>query len=504
MKTISINLAILVSLTVLLGGCGKKTDLAIRYEMEQKLNEADRLQDRFNIIGMDYSEINLNSLVKAYTKVIKMTDLPGDSIKVLKASNELKQTWELALLANTRIGVLYQNKKDYDKSYSFFKIVADSPAANITQRSAAIIYMASCKENSGQYKDAIKLYEKLAENYKHFIEPQNPNLDALNAPIRVADMWLALGDKQKYETSLEQARQYYRQLKAPYPDTPFESAVLGKMVATYIKQNQFGQAVRTLEETRNHNTGLLSPRVLMILADIHMNNTHDYRQAEKAYREFVNSYPEDKEIGPMTVGLSMSLFERGKYKEARDAVKNIEKLPSVKNTTVAEAYYLIALSYEKESRWEQAIGQFDLLMATFPGTDKAFEAGLYVANRYLISGQEKLANQKFEETAEYIKKYTDPGTSNAPQAAHAYGYLVRCYTEMHDLDRTIEALDELASLYPLTPEGRMAPLKLADIYENELNNRTKAVEWLEKFIKNNPEADDLDQIQTHIKRLRRL
>ncbi len=498
-----INMVILACLAVLVGGCGKKTDLAVRYEMEKKLNEADRLQDRLKIKGANYSEDDLNTLVKAYAKVIKMTDLPDDSIKVLKASDELKQTWEIALLADTRIGVLYQNKKDYDRSYSYFKIVADSPAADLTQRSAAIIYMALCKENSGQYKDAIKLYQTLTDNYKHFIEPQNPNLDALNAPIKVADMWLALGDRQKYESSLEQARQYYRQLKSQYPNTPFENAALGKIVATYLKQNIFDQAVRTLEETRNDSTGLLTPRVLMILADIYMNNTHDYARAEKAYREFVKAYPEDKEIGPMTLGLGTSLFERGKYKDAREAIKNIEKLPYIRNTTVAEAYYLTALCYEKEDRWEQAIGQFDLLMATFPGTDKAFEAGLYVANRYLTNGQEKLANQKFEETAEYIKKYTKSETSNPLQAARAYGYLVRCYTEMDDLNRTIETLEELANLYPLTPEGRFAPLKLADIYENELNNKTKAIDWLNQFIKYNPEADDLDQIQAHIKKLQR-
>jgi len=503
MKIIAINMAILISLAVLFGGCGKKTDLAVRYEMEQKLNEADRLQDRFKVRGTNFSDSDLKSLVEAYTKVTKMTDLPGDSIEVLKASDELKLAWELAFLANTRIGALYQNDKNYDKAYSHFKNIADSPAANITQRSAAIIYMASCKENSGQYKDAIKLYQTLADNYKHFIEPQNPNLDALNAPIKIADMWLASGDTDKYESSLEQARRYYRQLKSLHPGTPFESAVSGKIVATYLKQNQYDQAVRSLKETRDDSTGLLSPRVLMILADIHMNNTHNFRQAEKAYREFVDAYPEDKEIGPMTLGLSMSLFERGKYKDARDAARNIEKLPFINKKTVAEAYYLVALCYEKEGRWEQAIGQYDLLMATFPGTDKAFEAGLYVANRYLTKGQEKLANQKFEETADYIRKYTNPETSNPMQAARAYGYLVRCYTEMRDLDRTIETLEQLASRFPLTPEGRFAPLKLADLYENELNDRAKAIDWLKQFIKNNPDAGDLDQIQAHIIRLQR-
>lgn len=503
MKIITIGMAITVCLTALSGGCGKKIDLAVRYEMEKKLNEADRLQDRFKVRGGDLADSDLKSLVKAYSDVIKMTEMPDDSGDVPGASPELKQTWEIALLANTRIGALYQSNKDNDKAFTYFKIIADSPAANLTQRSAAINYMALCRENSGKYKEAIKMYQALADNYRHFIEPQNPNLDALNAPIKVADMWLALGDTAKYNSMLEQARQYYRQIKPLHPGTPFESAVMGKIVATYLKQNQNENAVRVMEETRSDSTGLLTPHVLMILADIHMNNTHDFARAEKAYREFVEAYPENKEIGPMTLGLAVSLYERGKYKEARDAVKNIEKLPSINNVTVAEAYYLGALCYEKEGRWEQAIGQFDLLAATFPGTDKAFEAGLYVANRYLAGDQQKLANQKFEETAEYIKKYTNPETSNPLQAARAYGYLVRCYTEMHDLDRTIETLQELAAKYPLAPEGRFAPLKLADLYENELHDRLKAIDWLKQFIKNNPEADDLDQIRAHIKKLER-
>ncbi|MCP4582251.1 MAG: tetratricopeptide repeat protein [candidate division Zixibacteria bacterium] len=503
MKKIAGYFAIGVCLACLIVACGRKTDLAVRYEMEKKFNEADRLQEQFKIKGPRLSDDDLEALVEAYEQVTDMVDLPDDSVAVLKASRVLHQTWELALLSFTRIGALYLDRKEYESSYNNFKIIVDSPAANLIQRGAAINYLALCRENAKRYKEAARLYEQLADSYKRFIQPQNPNLDALSAPVKAAEMWLMLGNTRKYDSMLDQARTYYNQIRSLHPGTPFESAVLGKIVATYLRQQKYNRAVTILEDTRDDSTGLLTSRVLMILADIHMNRTGNYKKAEQTYREFIRHYTDTKEIGRMTLGLGVSLFEQQKYSKAREAIKGIKKLPKVSDITVAEAYYLTAICYEKEDRWEQAIGQFDLVQASFPGTDKAFEAGLHVANRYRSNGQIKLASQKFEETAAYITRFTNPETSNPLMAARAMGYLVRCYTETQDITKVIETLEQLFGLYPLTPEGRFAPLKLADIYENEIKDNNKVIKWLTKFIEINPDAGDLDKIKARIQRLKR-
>jgi tetratricopeptide (TPR) repeat protein len=241
----------------------------------------------------------------------------------------------------------------------------------------------------------------------------------------------------------------------------------------------------------------------MLLADIYMKNTKDFKSAEPVYREFIRHYPSDPAVGQMTLGLGLALFEQARYSEARKALRDIEKCPGVMNSTVSEAYYLTALSYEKAGQWETALGQFDLIQAKFPGMDKAYEAGFHVANYYREKNQKKLARSKYQETAEYISRYTNPETSNPLLASRSLGYLARCYTEMGELDKVIETLELLFNRYPLSRDGRMAPLRLADLYENEKHDYKNAARWLKEFIELNPDAGNLVEITNHISLLER-
>lgn len=482
--------------------CSNKTDLATRYEMEKKLDEADRLQEQYSIKDDQLTDSEIVKLAEAYLEVAEMVKLPSDSAEVSKAGDELKQTWELAMLAYTRIGALYYDqRKDYDKAYKFFEKIINTPASNPIQRGAAYNFMASCRENSGRYEEAAAIYELLADGYPEYIVPQNPNIDALNAPIKVAEMYQLIGGEARYFTKLEAARKYYDKLLPMYPNSPFEAAVLGKIVGTYLRENRYEEAVNLLESTKNDSTGLLSPRVMMILADIYMKNIGNHRKAEKVYRDFLKHYSDNSAAAQMTIGLALTLYEQGKYSQAREAVKDIEKLPDVKRSTIAEAYFLTGLCYEKEGSWDRALNQFDLIQATFTGTEKAFESGLYVANYYRRNGKNKIAENKFNEIIEYIQRYTNPASSNPLLAARAYGYLAKAYTEKGDLEKTIETLITVFEKYPRAPEGRLAPLRLADLYENEKKDYPEAAKWLRMFIDQNPGAGDTTKIAAHIQEL---
>ncbi len=495
----------LIPVTIILGlfiNCSEKSDLAIRYDMEKKLSETDKLQEQFAIKTDQLTDSELNQLISKYLEVAGMIDLPTDSAEVQKADAERKHTWELAMLAYTRIGALYyDHRKMYDKAYEYFEKIVNTPVSRPIQKGAALNYMASCREEAGSYEEAAAIYETLADSYPQYIIPENPNIDALNAPIKVAEMWQILGGEPKYFTKLEAARKYYDKLLPMHPGSPFEAAVMGKIVGTYLREDRYDEAVELLEDTRDEKTGLLSPRIMMILADLYMKNIKNYRKAEKAYRDFLKHYPDYSSAGQMTMGLGVALYEQGKYSQAREAIKDIEKIKGVRGSTVSESYFLTALCYEKEGSWGRALNQFNLIQATFAGTEKAFEAGLYVANYYRRNGKDKLADNKFNETIEYITKYTNPQTSNPLLAARAYGYLARAYTEMGNLEKTIETLETVFNQYPRSPEGRLAPLRIADLYENEQGKYQDAADWLRKFIDQNPGAADTVKIVAHIKEL---
>ena len=173
----------------------------------------------------------------------------------------------------------------------------------------------------------------------------------------------------------------------------------------------------------------------------------------------------------------------------------------VKPQNVADGYYLSALCYEKEGNWEKALNQFDLIRATFPGSNKSFEAALYVANHYKKKSQKTLADRAFAEAEDYIEKFTNPETAGAPLASKSLDYLARCYIEQEDYNKAIETLTTLHERYPKRPQGKLAPRQIADLYENKLDNKPNALIWLRTYVDENPDADDIEEIQAKIRAL---
>ncbi len=482
-------------------GCGKKTDTTIRFEMEKMMVNADRLSREFSIKGPLPALEDLNALVEVYTAITLKISPPGDSLEVADASDAKKEGWALASLANTRIGNLYLGRKMYDKAVYYFRAVVDHPATGDHQKSAFIYYIAIAKEKAGHFLEAAASYDSLANRYRKIVEPDSPNLDALAAPIKAAEMWLTAGNPGEFEKRLERARDYYNDLIQEYPDSPLESAAIGKLAASYLRQRKYTEAVKVLESTRNENTGFISPNILMTIADIYMKNLGDFRKAGQTYREFISSHPDDKQLGSAYLGLGITLFKQRMFAESRKAVSTIEKLPQADQKIVLEANYMIALCYDNEGKWELSRSQLDYIQGSFPGTGKAFEAALYIANRYRSKGQTKLARKAFDNAEKYISKYVDQTGTNPVSVSRAMGYLVRCHIGQEDYDRAAETLMKLYRSFPQLPEGKFAPLKLADIYENAVYDTAGAIHWLNAFVNGNPENENLETLKARIRRL---
>ncbi|MCD6162746.1 MAG: tetratricopeptide repeat protein [candidate division Zixibacteria bacterium] len=507
MRKILFTVVLSASLLSLLLTCSKKSDMTIRYEMEKKLDEIEHLKSQMSIKGQQLSDSNLNSLVKEYESVAKMTSLPGNAADTLTANEELKKSWHLTLAAYTNIGILYRFVKDYDKAYEYFKIVAKSCASSPIERMASIFNMAKCREQTRKYVEASALYDTLAILYMPNAKPLNPNMDALDAPIRSAEMWQKIGDINKYNEKLEQGRNYFISFRDKFTGTPLENIILGKIAATYLHQKKYSQAIEIMQSAKavgdslGNNAGQTPPHLLMMIADVYMKNMKQFKNAEKTYRKFIKIYPQHDKLASAYLGLGLSLYQQGKYAKARKVFRNIEDMPKATAKTAAEAYYAIALCYEKEGYWEKAIGQFNVVQAAFPGSDKAFEAGLYMASYYKNKGEKKLANKTFNETELYIKRYANSETNTPMQIARAMGYLVKCYTEREDFNKAIETLTQVYNKYPQLPEGKLAPLRIADLYESILKEPNKAAQWLKIFLEANPDDEKYMQIMAHIKKL---
>lgn len=480
-------------------GCGKKTDLALRYEMEKALAKADRLSEELFGQNRTPSDSEFSRIISSYQSVIKMIRPASDINEVSKASADKKQAWAIADLARTRLGIMYSDRGLYEKAFESFQSAVDDPAISKIQKNAIQNYMASTKEKMRQYPEAAAIYYDEGKGYLEIITAQNPNMDALSAPIKAAQAWLKAGDKYKFDAYMDSARVIYRDIAANYPKSQVKNVAIGKLAATHMLQDNYHLAIEILRATRDDTTGQISPDVLLMIADIYLKNLKDFQSAEKTYREFIRIYPEERITPSAYLGLGLTLYEMGKYQQARETVKEIAEKSASQKTVLIDASYLTALCLEKENKWEQALGRFNLIQASFPGAEKSFEAALYIANYYKTKGEEKLATDAFRRAEDYILKYANPETSNEVMACKAMGYLVRCYTEAGNLPKAIETLTILHEKHRGLPEGKLASLRLADLYENALGDNAKAALWLDAFIQDNPDADNIAEIIAHRK-----
>lgn len=130
---------------------------------------------------------------------------------------------------------------------------------------------------------------------------------------------------------------------------------------------------------------------------------------------------------------------------------------------------------ERIDRWEQARSEFRALAAEQPSHPLAFAALLRIVNHHAVRGERDLA--RFEgrhgiETLErLIATHGDPGVVFAARRTRAEVLLL-----IEDYAAASQAFAELWSRYPETPAGMAAGVRAAQVAEQRLGDRRRALD----------------------------
>lgn len=482
--------------------CSQNNDLAVRFKMEKMVYNVSQLRKELTIKTEKLTGEELYTVVSEYQKIVNYIPAPVDSIEYNRASDDKKEALAIASLARIEIGLLYLEAGAYKKSYTYFYNVAHNPGTNGVQLNGIIGYLALLKSRMRQYNESAELYNEYAEGYLTILDPNKPDINAIDARLKAADMSKKLGNIEIYHEQLKDSRKYYQTIMESNPDTPIYNMAFGKIIASYIKEDDFRNAVDLIESTRNSNSRAIEPEFLLMMAGLFSNDIKDFNKSSSLYQEFIDTYPDHSQLAVACLGLGLSLYECGKYVKARETVDDIEKITDVKYSQVADAYYLKALCYEKEGKWPKALNQFNLLSATLPGSVKSFEAKLYIANRYANKNEVALSKRSFKQTEQYMRDFTSPNTSNTNLIAQSLFYIGKCFEDQNQFNKAIAILDSLYLKYPKNQYSKLALLKIVDLYEEKLNNNDKALNYLEMYLKSYPDTDNSDEVLSRINSLK--
>ena len=173
------------------------------------------------------------------------------------------------------------------------------------------------------------------------------------------------------------------------------------------------------------------------------------------------------------------------YRQARDAYALVLQNYNRHQDLCLGARFSTAKTYEAEQNWDEAVRMYRELSDYHPWSVIGLEAPLYIARIYEVRKEPDEATKAYERAAGLYTKLM-PDAPTPELATHAKGYLALAYQRLHEWDKAITILEELAS----APQGTNRPLiliTLGMIYQAKLDNSQKAEEAYTALLKEFPE-----------------
>jgi tetratricopeptide (TPR) repeat protein len=225
-------------------------------------------------------------------------------------------------------------------------------------------YSAYCQANLGNWSEAIRLFDELADRY--------PESDlAPEARFQVAEAYFNMKDYAR-------AAAAYEKVVSKYPNTEFVVQSLYNRAWSLIEEDRLDEAIgqfrMLVEKYPDSEYGAFSQ---FSIADYYYNNK-DYPTAREAYTVVINNYPEH-ELAQKAANLIHELDQiesflaydaAMKFFDGEDYPKAITELEAViarfpDADVVAGALVNIAACHEQLGQWEDALRYYDRVITQY-------------------------------------------------------------------------------------------------------------------------------------------
>ena len=476
----------------------------------QAYPQAATRYEQFTSLGLD------NPLTPyAYFGMATAQSQLGQSAKAqatLKAFQELalEKKPDLAPLATLQLGHLYFNDKVYDKAVSAYREFRNKnpkdpkvPEAMFQEATAlyrgeyfsdasktwqllahnypksplapqALYQAAKTEFDTGHYNEAVAAYRRLIDQYSTSALAADARLQIGHCYYNASNYSAAVDAYndfiKKYPTddrvpSVQSYIQtsYYRMKKSPeeiekltigqvksgvLADMYWENGAKAFNAKDYVRAQQYFQKILLDFPSSN-----VAPRAYFYRAES-LYATGHLDEAAKAYKTFIEGYPNDEQTSMAMFRLGVTYFDMKSYADAAQAFQKFVK--SYPDDAMAKNAALnVPLCYLKSNQWDKAVAAYRDLAASSKdsGTQASafFQAGLVDQK----IGQDKDAASLFLKVP--------PGSPEYPEALYSAGM---SFERLQDGVNETAVMERLKGIQPVDNPYRIAGvLKLAEIYE---------------------------------------
>jgi TolA-binding protein len=205
------------------------------------------------------------------------------------------------------------------------------------------------------------------------------------------------------------------------------------------------------------------------------------------FRNFAKKHEKNILATEAEFNIARLYIVKEEYEKARTQLRSIINEYKKSENICAEAAFLLGNSYEIENKWHLALAQYKKIMQEYPITFRGLSIPVYIAEHYKIKYEPDKMIAAFQEAIAHYKQLASK-YPNTPLALNAETLVAQCYLAIKEWQNAINALNVIIEDYKGKIKVDRILLSVALIYDQQLKNKAKAAETLQKLIQDYPKS----------------
>jgi len=468
--------------------CGSESDQAQVYKLEQLHTQA--MEKEQQVLGIKPELATPESVESVIAEFRNVIDYYNENFGAIASRDSLTQDDRVAAgLAGQsllEIGQLHLMVGDTGAAIEALSSFEDNFPKNYLQLKLAWLGLAELQIKKQNIPAVEDLYLKLIKKFDPPVNTQGqPSSEILKLPFELVQYFSSLENEAKVDKYAQIAEDYYGKLISEYPETSMAMVATRHLANVYRITERPQSAIDLLLNVKDSTGKIRQPAVIMI-ADTYFQDVGNPQKAIEYYNQALD-YPIDSTFTPMTLmKLGEAYLLEKQFDKARETLRMLIEKHEYARQSHAQAYRFIAISYEDEKEYQQALDNYTAIIERYPETPLAFETYVYLPKFFDKQNKKQLRDQWYNKAEEFFKNMRDTYKKDDLGAA-AQEYLARLYLSDENWKQAIGAIQELARDFQGYRVAGDAYLRIGAIYENELNMPDSARYYYQQQIDMFPE-----------------
>jgi tetratricopeptide (TPR) repeat protein len=463
-----IYLTVIIAVACLLIACGGNTSEKNLYNLEKFQSKAVDAEERVFIKPELASAEDIQEIILKYQEVI---DNFQAMYPDLKDKDDLSEDEMMAAnLAGTcqlkvgQLNMMAGETAAAKESFADFEILFPK---NIMQQKMAWLALSEIFDQEQKWEKVENIYLKLIETYdppatREFI----PTMDILKLPYDMLVFFMRKGDEAKIAHYAVFAENYYKRLADTYPKTNLYNGATRYLAETYKLNGKSEQAIETLTSVVDAE-GQITNAALILTAQTYFENMHEPDKAIEYYKILLARESDTLYTPTSLMEMGQILLLERRFSEARETLNKLIKKHEYATSLHPQAYRMIAISYEEEKNYEQALNSYLALIENFTTHSATFDTYLYLPDFFAKQDKKQLRDQWYNRAEGFFVDMRDKYELDALGAV-SQEYLARFYMKYEVWRDATLALNRLVDQFSGYKFALDAYARIGAIYEIQL------------------------------------